>query len=82
MTKKFWEIEKLESLFLNSQGHLRYEVVYTFVIIAALNLFSYIKKLFSNDRMKKKIQNTLFNTVVKFQNKEDELQKGIDETVD
>lgn len=55
MTKKFWEIEKLESLFLNSQGHLRYEVVYTFVIIAALNLFSYIKKLFSNDRMKKKI---------------------------
>lgn len=66
MTKKFWELDKLENLFLNDKGHLRYEVVYTVVIVIALNIFSFIKKLFSHDRMKKRLQNKIFNAVVKF----------------
>lgn len=55
MNKKFWELEYLENLFLNDKGHLRYEVVYTLVIIVVINIFSFIKKIFSSNRIQKRI---------------------------
>ena len=39
MDRKFWEIQKLESIFINDKGHLRFEIVYTLLIILIINVF-------------------------------------------